>query len=402
MIDHIVSIYRRLLAHVPYDTHRYLFDRFSLTNRLSGLIGPRGTGKTTLILQFIKEYLSVDACIYVSMDLIYFTNHSLFDFVKELYEVQGIRYFFLDEVHKYPAWNQELKNIYDSYPDIWIVFSGSSSIDLVYGMYDLSRRGVLFHLTGMSFREYLLFKGIASLPPLSLQELFKNRVDLETQVAAIPGIRGHFKDYLDHGYYPFFMEDVETYNQKLFRIIEKTIFEDISQFYKLKTENLYYFKRILSYIATIPPGALNRNSIARNIGLDYKTIQYYLSILEETGLVTLLSREKSQSAILKSTEKIYLENPNLYSAIAEETGYSANIGSIRELFIITMLKNSGHSVFYSPVGDLVCDGTYLEIGGKHKTQNQITKAPGPAYIVKDDILYGSKKEIPLLLFGFLY
>jgi predicted AAA+ superfamily ATPase len=402
MIDHIVSIYRRLLAHVPYDTHRYLFDRFSLTNRLSGLIGPRGTGKTTLILQFIKEYLSVDECIYVSMDLIYFTNHSLFDFVKELYELQGIRYFFLDEVHKYPAWNQELKNIYDSYPDIWIVFSDSSSIDLVYGMYDLSRRGVLFHLTGMSFREYLLFKGIASLPPLSLQELFKNRVDLETQVAAIPGIRGHFKDYLDHGYYPFFMEDVETYNQKLFRIIEKTIFEDISQFYKLKTENLYYFKRILSYIATIPPGALNRNSIARNIGLDYKTIQYYLSILEETGLVTLLSREKSHSAILKSTEKIYLENPNLYSAIAEETGYSANTGSIRELFIITMLKNSGHSVFYSPVGDLVCDGTYLEIGGKHKTQNQITNAPGPTYLVKDDILYGSKKEIPLLLFGFLY
>jgi len=326
----------------------------------------------------------------------------LIDFVNELYEDYGVRYFFFDEIHKYQHWNQELKNIYDSYPDIKIVFSGSSSIDLIKGAYDLSRRGVLYRIGGMSFREYLLFNDIAEVGIITLEEILENRGKLEGKIAGIKKLKGYFHEYLNKGYYPFYLEDETTYNQKILRIIEKTIFEDISNFYKLKTENLSSFMRILSYLSTIPPGELNRNSIAKNIRLDNKTVQNYLHILQETGLVELIAENKSGSNIVKQTEKIYLDNPDLYTAITEEIGYKSQIGTIRELFFIKMIKNSGSKIFYSKTGDFEVNNTIFEIGGKNKTVKQIKNNLDNAYLVKDDILYGSKYEIPLYLFGFLY
>jgi predicted AAA+ superfamily ATPase len=403
VIDSIISTYKRLLAHTSYDTHRYLYDTFSIKTRLTGLIGPRGTGKTTLLLQYIKNKIpDIDQCIYVSLDNIYFANNRLLDFVNELHEVQGIKYFFLDEIHKYPNWDQELKNIYDSYPDIYVVFSGSSSIDLIHGSYDLSRRGVIYRIKGLSFREYLWFCGVVKEKPITINELIEDRAKIEQLLSCIPKIRGYFKEYLQYGYYPFFNEDIESYNEKLFRIVEKTIYEDIANYYKLKTENLVYFKKIIAYIGTIPPGKLNRNNIAKNIGLDNKTIQTYLSIMEDTGLVTLIANEKTQSTILKSIEKIYLDNPNLYQSIMNETGFETNIGSVREIFFINMIRNSGGKIFYSSIGDFVSEGYYFEIGGKNKKSTQIKEVIDKAYLVKDDIIFGSKHEIPLYLFGFLY
>ena len=146
MVSDFISIYKRLLQHINFSHHRYIYKYFNLNNRLTGLIGPRGTGKTTLLLQYIKENLNIEECIYTSLDNIYFTQNNLIEFVNELYDFYGIRYFFFDETHKYPNWNQELKNLYDSYPDIKIVFSGSSSLDLTKGAYDLSRRGVLYKI----------------------------------------------------------------------------------------------------------------------------------------------------------------------------------------------------------------------------------------------------------------
>ena len=304
MINNFITTYKRLLQSTKYKYHRYIYEEFNTNNRLTGLIGPRGTGKTTLLLQYIKEKMeNKDECIYASIDNIYFSKNLLIDFVNELYEDYGIRYFFFDEIHKYPNWNQELKNIYDSYPDIKLVFSGSSSIDLIKGTYDLSRRGVLYRINGMSFREYLLFNDIADIETISLKELINNRLDFEEKVSGIKKIKGYFKDYIGKGYYPFFMEDENTYHQKILRIIEKTVYEDISNFYKLKTENLAYFKKVISYLATIPPGELNRNSISKNIGLDNKTIQNYLNILNETGLIELLAENKSGSNLLRHTEK---------------------------------------------------------------------------------------------------
>ncbi len=384
-----------------YRHHRYIFKDFNINSRLTGLIGPRGTGKTTLLLQFIKEKIGdKDECIYASADHIFFSNHTLLEFINELYEDYGVRYFFFDEIHKYPRWNQELKNAYDSYPGIKIVFSGSSSIDLIKGSYDLSRRGVLFRLGGMSFREYLFFNEIYETEAVSLEEILENRSELEDRLSSIKKIKGHFKEYLKGGYYPFFLEDKATYHQKLMRVIEKAVFEDIPNFYKLKTENLAHFKRILSYLATIPPGELNINSISKNIGLDNKTIRNYLMILHETGLIELLGRNKAGSH--KSGRRIYLDNQDLYSAIIEEIGYTAQVGTIREIFYIKMLKNAGHKIYYNDAGDFEVHDKIFEIGGRHKTKKQIQRAPENSYLVKDDILYGNKREIPLYLFGFVY
>jgi len=292
MISYFIQTYKRLLNAIQYPHHRYLFDSFSLENRLTGVIGPRGTGKTTLLLQYIKERITdPDDCLYVSMDHIYFSNKLLVEFVNELVEAYDIRYFFLDEIHKYANWNQELKNIYDAYPDVWIIFSGSSSIDLVRESYDLSRRSVLHRLEGLSFREYLLFNGVADMAPVQLNTLLTNHSDISAQTAGINKIKGHFKTYLGQGYYPFHLEGQVTYHQKILRVVEKTVFEDIANFYKLKTENLHYFKRIISYLATVPPGELNRNSIAKILGIDHKTVQNYLNILHESGLAMLLKKK---------------------------------------------------------------------------------------------------------------
>ena len=406
MINQLLTIHKRLLQATDINYHRYIYKDFNIDNRLTGLIGARGTGKTTLLLQFIKEKIENQSeVLYVSLDNIHFSNTSLLSFVNELVETQDIRIFFFDEVHKYQGWNQELKNIYDSYPDIKVIFSGSSSIDLIAGTYDLSRRAVLFRLGGMSFREYLIFKGIttnADNPVTSLQALQDNKDELETKLAKVAKLRGHFKDYLQYGYYPFFLESVETYHEKLLRVIEKTVYEDISNYYKLKTEKLPFFKKILSYMATILPSELNRNNIAKHLGLDHKTVQHYLQILQQTGLAELVISEQSGSQLLKPTEKIYLDNPNIYQTIATEIGFDYQIGTVRELFFIKMLKNAGYSVHYSKTGDFIVDNVIFEIGGKSKTRKQIKQAKQDAYLVKDDILYGAKNEIPLHLLGFLY
>lgn len=380
-----------------------MFKDFSINSRLTGLVGPRGTGKTTLLLQYIKEKIEdKDECVYVSVDHIYFSKNTIINFVNELYEDYGVRYFFFDEIHKYSRWNQELKNAYDSYPDIKIVFSGSSSIDLIEGSYDLSRRGVLYRIGGMSFREYLLFNDIYETEACTLEDILSRRGELERTLASIKKLKGHFKAYLQGGYYPFFLEDKATYHQKLLRVIEKVIFEDIPNFYKLKTENLSNFKRIISYLATIPPGELNINSISKNIGLDNKTIQNYLMILYETGMIELLTKNKSGSQLLKNTEKMYLDNQDLYTAIVEEIGYEAQLGTIREIFFIKMVKNSHNKIYYNEVGDFSVDNKIFEIGGKKKDKKQIKTELEKSYLVKDDILYGNKNEIPLYLFGFLY
>ncbi|MFK5926720.1 MAG: AAA family ATPase [Desulfuromusa sp.] len=403
MKNKIISTYHRLLNSVNHSTHRYLYDQFNLNSRLTGLIGPSGTGKTTLMLQYIKEKMkNSNQCVYAALDNILFSNISLIDFVEEFYEVEGVRYFFFDEIHKYQNWNQELKNLYDSYPDIKIVFSGSSSLDLTKGTYDLSRRGVIFRISGMSFREYLYFKEGKYFNPLNFNQIIAGQGCAVKKILSFPKIRGHFEEYLDYGYYPFVFEDKTTYHKKILNIIDKTIFDDIANFYALKTVNLPNFKRIISYMATIPPGELNRNSISRKIELDNKTVQNYLHILQETGLIRLIREDKSSGNLLKTTEKTYLDNPNLYKAIVDEIGHDYKKGTVRELFFITMIENSGLKLFYSKIGDFTVDDINFEIGGKSKSKKQIKTKLATSYLVKDDILYAGKQEIPLFLFGFLY
>src|SRR3990167_9385879 len=226
-MDHFLrDTFERLLNQTDLSLKRYLYAEFKLS-RLTGLIGPRGVGKTTLMLQYIKENLIKDQKVfYFSADSIYFHQSTLLEFINDLYNLEGHRIFFIDEIHKYANWNQELKNLYDAFPDIKIIYSGSSTLELVRGSHDLSRRVKLYHLAGMSFREYLNFVEGSAIKPVELPTLFSNPQRFN-HLGMIDTVMGHFKKYLATGYYPFVFEEPHTYYERVIRIIDKIIFEEI-------------------------------------------------------------------------------------------------------------------------------------------------------------------------------
>ncbi len=402
MVPFLKEAFHRLLDDVQTGKHRYLFDVFHLKNRLTGIVGPRGVGKTTLMLQYIKEKLPKNKNLfYLSADNIYFSSNTLLSLVDTLFQTDGIDLFFIDEIHKYPNWNQELKNIYDSFPKIKIVFSGSSSLDLVQGSYDLSRRAKLFRLEGLSFREYLFFTTGIKHSIISLNQLISEPYDIATNLAKIPRLKGHFNDYLAAGYYPFAFEDSESFHEKLLNIIDKSIYEDIAKFYNLKTQNLIYFKRILNFFSSIPPGELSINNLAKNLQIDFKTTEHYLHILEDVGLARFIYAPDGGSRGLQKPAKIFINNTTLLNTLNKSLGEPLSIGSMRELFFLQSLKNAEIPVFYSSIGDYLVAKHHFEIGGKSKPRKQIKDQPN-SFLVKDDILHPSKGVLPLYLFGFLY
>jgi predicted AAA+ superfamily ATPase len=326
----------------------------------------------------------------------------LFDFVQLLYEQEAVRFFFIDEVHKYPGWVQEIKNIHDSFPTIHIMFSGSSSINLSRGAYDLSRRAIIKHLPGLSFREYLSVTMDQICPVLPLDDLLHNSPEIILPYSDIPGLKGKFKKYISSAYYPFFLEGDNSYHEKLGSIINKTIFGDIASFYKLKTENLHIFKKILFFLSTIPPGKINTNNLSRNLGIDNKTVAHYLNILAETGLTRMLFSDTGGQNLIRKPQKVYLENTTLYHTLCRELDLTTDSGSIRELFFLSMLSNTGKTVVYDRSNaDFCVDRNIFEIGGSSKKRKQISGRKN-VYLVKDDILVGSKHTIPLYAFGLIY
>ena len=400
----IFSIYRRLIDELEVSTYRYLYDSFELSARLVGLIGPRGVGKTTLLLQYIRDRVErVEDAFYFSADHIFFNETTLFDFVQDLYEIEGVKLVFIDEIHKYPNWSQELKNIYDAFPRLKLVFSGSSSIDLIGGTHDLSRRGVLYHLRGLSFREYLNFATSVDHRVLNLASLVEDPLRAAAEFSRIPRLRAHFRRYLEEGYYPFVFEKSGRYYEQLANVIDKTIFEDIAHHYNLKTANLHYFKKILYFLSTIPPGEISTHNLAGNLRIDDKTALHYLHILQSTGLVRLVHSAQRGSRLLRNPEKGYLDNTSLLHAICSELGKQTNRGTVRELFFLSALQDAGEQVFYSKKGgDFRVGEQVFEIGGRNKKRKQIGQIEEEAFLVKDDILIGGRQVLPLYLFGFLY
>lgn len=393
--------YERLLDNTDLSSKRYLYDSFKLS-RLTGLIGPRGVGKTTLMLQYIKENLSQDHKVfYFSADSIYFQQTTLVDFINDLYNLEGYRIFFIDEIHKYPNWNQELKNIYDAFPDIKVVYSGSSMLELVRGSHDLSRRAKIYHLPGMSFREYLNFVTKSDIAPIELSELLNNPKKFN-HLGLIDKMMGYFKDYLATGYYPFVFEEPHTYYERVLRIIDKIIFEDIPSYFDLKTHNLHLFKKILSYLATIPPGEVNTNNIAKNMNVAHQTVFNYLSILESVGLIQMIYPFEGGNQYLRKPQKIFLHNTTLLYTCQQFVGESLYKGTLRELYFIQALRDANHKVYYSKQADYRTKDTVFEIGGKNKTAKQIVDIEIPAFLVKDDILVATNQSIPLSYLGFLY
>lgn len=402
MLTSLRLIQDRLLEDVQTEHYRFLYSTFNINSRLVGLIGARGVGKTTLLLQYLKNHPDIlPKAFYFSADHIYFSQTTLYEFVEELYLTAGTRLFFIDEIHKYGNWCQELKNLYDGFPAIKIVFSGSSSLDLVKGSYDLSRRATLLRLPGMSFREYLNFHENMQIEPVSYQDVLLGSHSLNKIITRVDRIKGLFQNYLQQGYYPFATEDPLNYNEKLLKVIEKTIYEDIANFYNLKTENLHLFKKILVFLASIPPGKVTAHNIAKNLSINDRTAVNYLQILQETGLIHMVYPFEGGNVALRKPEKIFLNNTNLQYALEDSFGKSIEIGTIRELFFIQMLTGTNKHVYFSNTGDYCVDDTVFEIGGINKTRKQIKSLPN-AILVKDDLTSIGGNVIPLIYFGFLY
>ena len=403
-IQYIKETQYILLKNIDLSFKRSLYGEIDFNQRLIGIIGPRGVGKTTLILQFLKEkYNKDETALYFLVDNVLFKKGDFLNLAREFYLKHGGRLICVDEIHRYENWNQELKNIYDTLPDLKIIFSGSSSLNLVKGKYDLSRRGVIYNLGGFSFREYLSFEKNIDIGKFSLSKLIKNYQKISVDLMEIRNILKNFNEYLSTGYYPFFKEtgNKQLYFQQINNIIDKIIYEDIASSYSLKTQNLIVFKQILHFLATISPGEISINKLANSLEKNHATISEYLNILNEASLIRFLPTNKAGHSLIRHAKKVFLDNTNLTQAINNNLGKTIDIGTVRELFALNQLQNAGYIPTYTPHGDLFVNGYTFKIGGKNKNDKQI-KSIKNSYLVLDNIIVADKRKIPLYLFGFLY
>lgn len=382
--------FETLLQNTTADFKRYLYEKVSWDNRMIGIIGARGVGKTTLILQHIKENLDSKKALYVSADDMYFGENRLFDLADDFYKSAG-EYLFIDEIHKYSNWSRELKNIYDSFPTLKIVFTGSSVLDILKGSADLSRRAIIYNMQGLSFREYLkLFHNYES-EIYSLKQIVNNEVKLTDIKHPLP----LFNDYLKRGYYPFGLEN--EMDLRLGQIIVQTLETDIPQFGNLNVGTSRKLKRLLSIIAESVPFKPNFSKISEIIGVSRNSLDDYFSYMEKAGLIGQLRNKTSGIRGLGKVDKVYLDNTNI---IFNLVGDKSNIGNIRETFFFNQMRLK-NDVIYSEKADFVIDNYTFEVGGKNKQHTQIEK-DGKSFVVKDDIEFGYRNVIPLWTFGLNY
>jgi predicted AAA+ superfamily ATPase len=382
---------------------REIFNQITLDNYVTGIVGGRGVGKTTLLLNLVLSRGAYDGrALYVSVDHIYFLEKNLLDLVGQLYKETEVRLICIDEIHKHLNWQQLLKNIADIYPSFKVVFTSSSRIDLVRSQYDLSRRVTLYDLHGLSFREYLDFFHGVTLPKLSISELLDSTQDMKIS-QAIPDILRLFKQYLMRGYFPFskiFSNDIEFY-QAIQHAVQKTIYEDIATIWSLKTQTLLSLEKLYRYVLSITPGELNANKLANALGKDFSDVSEYLKMLEQAGLIRFLFSAKQGKAGLRNPIKMFPENPNFIYANLLGSSDADAMGMIRETFALSHLQNAKLQVTYDQQGDFNLGDYVLEIGGKNKTASQISELEN-GKVLKDGILTGIGKIKPLYLLGFLY
>ena len=379
---------------VQHKKKRYLFEQIDWQQRLILLLGYRGAGKTTILLQ--KLISSSKHGIYLSLDDFYFETHRLVETVATLYGM-GYRLFLVDEVHRYEWWSKDLKQVYDDYDEIQVVATGSSILDISQGNSDLSRRASIYHLHGLSFREYLNFTKNTDLKSLPLQEILANHHVIAPDLLDEVDFESDFQDYLKSGYFPFFLEAKTTYFQKLQETIHLVIDSDITPYEQLQHTTTKILKKLLFVLSESVPFTPNINKLAEKLETPRNTILRLLDILEKAQILLLLRSSTSGISYLQKPEKIYLQNPNfihLFSPIM------ANMGNIRETFFFNQVS-AVHQVTSSKFGDFMVDDSFVfEVGGPSKTTEQIKGIPN-SYLALD-IEGGNNKRIPLWLFGMLY
>jgi predicted AAA+ superfamily ATPase len=401
MIDFILNKQARLLAAIPLEFQRELYiNKLTSKNRLVGLVGARGVGKTTLLLQYIKSNYDLQEALYFSVDDVYLSGSSIYGIVDEFVKYGG-KVVVIDEIHKYQNWAIELKSIYDSFPNLLVRFSGSSMLNILEQKHDLSRRAVIAKVEILSFREYLEIKEAISLKSLSLEEVLDNHNKLSTKYAlAYPNLYKEFKNYLQFGAYPFFLEDEDEFKNKLFNALEKILREDIPTLNKINYEHISIFQKIISkLIFSKLPYKLNATALAKELNISYATLLYYLDILDRANVIS--SVKKFSKNISKKPDKLLFANTNILSVFADEFKIETNIGTIREIFFTSCIKNSGMQIYYSDIGDFVVEDYTFEIGGKNKTFKQIKDVKNGFLVIDTDYLSTTNK-IPLWLFGLLY
>lgn len=398
-MERLIEQYRAKLNNTPVKLIRSLMDDIQWEARLIGVKGARGVGKTTFLLQYIQLHLSseLDKTLYVSLDTLYFSQHSLFDLADEFVK-HGGKYLFIDEVHKYPNWSQELKNIYDTYEELKVVFTGSSLLEILNARADLSRRAVVYTMQGLSFREFLILQTNIDFPSYSLEEILENHSKIATDILDQVRPLAYFDDYLKTGFYPYFLEQPDLYFIRLKEVINMMLEIELPLLRNVDVSYVSKIKQLLYIISQSVPFIPNVSKLADKMGIQRTTLLAYTHYLDEIGVTTNLYKEAEGISQLQKPQKIYLDNTNIMFALGQD---STNQGNIRETFFANQLGYK-HKVSYSKESDFFIDGKYtFEVGGKDKSSSQI-EGLKDAYIAADNIEYGFQHKIPLWLFGFLY
>ncbi len=370
--------------------HRYMYDKISWTSRMFGLVGPRGVGKSTIVLQYIKENRAFRKMFYLSADHLYFSTQTLFDTVEQFVK-EGGEQIFIGEIHKYANWSRELKQIYDSFPELKVGFTGSSVLDIYKGQADLSRRAPIFLMQGLSFREYLRLFHQTEVPVYSLDEILSQQARIDSISHPLP----LFKEYLQKGYYPFSGES--DFEIRLRQVLNQTMEVDIPQYANMNASTGRKLKILLSVIAKSVPFKPVMDALATVVGVSRNVLPDYLLYMEQAGMIGQLRDDTGGIRGVGKVEKVYLDNPSLAYLLG---GNSADVGNIRETFFYNQMRVTT-DVISSRISDFEIDGKTFEVGGRKKGKKQISEAK-EGYVVKDDIEYGSGNVIPLWAFGLTY
>ena len=389
-MERLFEYSNKLISEADTSFTRYMYDEINWKSRMIGLIGPRGVGKTTLVLQYIKQNLNPKETLYITAEDFYFVDNRITELVDTFVKFGG-KNLFIDEIHKYKDWAKELKLIYDYHKDLNVVFTGSSVLDIKKGASDLSRRAVIYNMQGLSFREYLkLFHNIRA-KTYTLEEILQHKVDIPEMERPLP----LYVDYLKRGYYPFALE--EDFDIRLAQIINQTLENDIPMYADMNVATGRKLKQLLAIISKSAPFKPNMSKIAEMLSASRNNISDYCLYIEEAGMIAQLRDNTGGIRGLGKVDKIYLDNTNLIYNLANDT---SNIGNIRETFFLNQMRVR-HNVVSSPISDFLIDDMTFEVGGKNKGQKQIKDIEN-GYVVKDDIESGFLNIIPLWQMGLTY
>lgn len=396
-MDQLIELYRKLLLRTDLSFQRSLGSTIRWDHRMTGIMGARGVGKTTLVLQHIKQQYQgkENKALYVSLDHLWFASHSVLDLADDFSKTGG-ELLVLDEVHKYPNWSQELKNIFDFYPDLKVIFTGSSLLEILNSKADLSRRALVYQLSGLSFREFLKLETGKELSSLTLEAILENHIPEALTILSHIKPLEYFSTYLRSGYYPFYRQFGEMYDHQLRSIVNLILEIELPQLRKFDIAYVSKMKQLLGIIADSVPFVPNVSKLSDKIGINRTTLLTYFHYLAECKVTANLYSDSQGISLLQKPEKLYLENTNLAFAL----GRNVNEGNLRETFFLNQLSQV-HQITLPKIGDFLVDQRWLfEVGGKNKSLSGPIKSG--YFVASDGIEVGNQNKIPLWLFGFLY